>query len=426
MKKIFLSLLLFVFPFLASAYDAEINGIYFNLIKKARIAEVTYGNTYAYNSYPEYYSINIPEKITYEGVEYSVTSIGNSAFNGCKDLHYINIPNSISTIGEAAFSGCTNLLEVSIPNSVTSLKAHAFDGCSNLASISIPNTISSIEDGLLAGCTSLVSVTFPDNVTRIGGSAFQNCKSLDYINIPNTVTYIGPCAFLGCSGLYNIIIPNSISILYERTFEGCTNLKRVNIPNTIIIIGDYVFHQCSSLRYVTIPNNVIKLGIYSFNGCSSLKEIVIGKNVKEIGKNAFAGCHNLELVTSLPDNIPITHGDAFLNSYIEYATLYVEESILNTYKNTMPWSQFGTILPIENVSGIEYYSNNELRVFACNGLINISGLDESKQIAIYQTDGKQVATAKAYNGSASVATNISKGTPVIVKIGEKAVKVVMQ
>lgn len=65
-------------------------------------------------------------------------------------------------------------------------------------------------------------------------------------------------------------------------------------------------------------------------------------------------------------------------------------------------------------------------VQANDGFVSVSGLNDSDRVAIYQIDGKQVATAKAYNGSASVATNISKGTPVIVKIGEKTVKVVMQ
>ena len=90
------------------------------------------------------------------------------------------------------------------------------------------------------------------------------------------------------------------------------------------------------------------------------------------------------------------------------------------------WSFFENIVEGEptGILTVSHSSNTDIQ--ANDGFINISGLGDSERVAIYQTDGKQVATAKAYNGSASVATNISRGTPVIVKIGEKAVKVVMQ
>jgi hypothetical protein len=95
-----------------------------------------------------------------------------------------------------------------------------------------------------------------------------------------------------------------------------------------------------------------------------------------------------------------------------------------TAVGTLCW--IDTTPTTEGITGIAQIPARAVFVQANDGFINISGLGDSERVAIYQTDGKQVATAKAYNGSASVAINISKGTPVIVKIGEKAVKVVMQ
>lgn len=126
----------------------------------------------------------------------------------------------------------------------------------------------------------------------------------------------------------------------------------------------------------------------------------------------------MENVCTIPEN-------CFSEYVYNNATLYVPQGTLSDYNNTDYWYYFINIVEGEP-TGIEKASLSRVKVIANDGFISISDIDESKQIAIYQTDGKQVATAKAYNGSASVATNISRGTPVIVKIDEKAVKVVMQ
>ena len=107
MKKIsfatlLLTLLLSMMSTNTFAYNAEIDGIYYNLID-GKYAEVTYKDD-NYNSYSG--DVVIPEKITYKGVEYPVKSIGEGAFNGCSRLTSITIPNSVTSIGQGAFLYC--------------------------------------------------------------------------------------------------------------------------------------------------------------------------------------------------------------------------------------------------------------------------------------------------------------------------------
>ena len=59
----------------------------------------------------------------------SVTSIGESAFNGCYNLTSVTIPDGVTTIGTYAFGYCNNLKKVVIPESVNEIGYHAFNNC---------------------------------------------------------------------------------------------------------------------------------------------------------------------------------------------------------------------------------------------------------------------------------------------------------
>ena len=59
----------------------------------------------------------------------SVTSIGDSAFWGCRSLSDIVIPSSVTSIGDSAFGDCSSLSKIVIPSSVTSIGDCAFDNC---------------------------------------------------------------------------------------------------------------------------------------------------------------------------------------------------------------------------------------------------------------------------------------------------------
>lgn len=56
--------------------------------------------------------LTIPESVTYGGISYPVTSIGNKAFFFCSGLTSVTIPNSVTSIGDMAFLGCSGLTRI--------------------------------------------------------------------------------------------------------------------------------------------------------------------------------------------------------------------------------------------------------------------------------------------------------------------------
>ena len=122
--------------------------------------------------------IIIPNSVLYDGKNYPVTSIADSAFLWNLHLKEITIPNSVTTIGDGAFDGCSNLTEVTIPNSVTTIGDRAFDGCSDLTEVTIPNSVTTIGDWAFYNCYGLTIVTIGNSVTTIGDGvqwAFREC-----------------------------------------------------------------------------------------------------------------------------------------------------------------------------------------------------------------------------------------------------------
>ena len=358
MKRNILLLLVALLPMVANAYNAEINGIYYNLYDGPK-ATVTYKNI-NYNSYSG--TVVIPRSVTYNGTTYSVTSIGNSAFKDCRSLTSVTIPNSVTSIGSSAFYGCRSLTSVTIPESVTSIGSDAFKDCRSLTSVTIPNSVTSIgsnafgycsgltsvtlesntivsaarsssssmasifgnqvEEYIIGnnvtsigsyafyGCSSLPSITIPEGVTSIGSYAFEYCSGLTSITIPNSVTSIGSSAFYGCSSLTSVTIPEGVTAISDGTFSGCSNLTSITIPEGVTSIGNSAFKDCRSLTSVTIPNSVTSIGSNAFSGCSNLTSITIPKGVTSIGSYAFEYCSGLTSIT-IPESVTSIGSSAF-------------------------------------------------------------------------------------------------------------------
>ena len=292
------------------AHDFEVDGIYYNIISdKDKSVEITYNSS---NSDQYIGSVTIPSSVSYNGVTYSATSIGNYAFDGCTGLISVTIPNTVTSIGFSAFSNCSKLISVTIGNSVTSIGSTAFRCCYKLTDVTIPNSVTSIGEAAFNYCTSLTSVTIPNSVTSIGEAAFYGCSKLTKVTISNSVTSIEKYVFYGCSGLASVTIPNSVTSIGAEAFESCDGLTSVTIPNSVTSIGDMAFYDCTGLTSVIIGNSVSSIGDMAFNYCTSLTSIVVESEnttydsrdncnaiIETTSNTLIQGCKNSTLPNSL-------------------------------------------------------------------------------------------------------------------------------
>ena len=293
-------------------------------------------------------------------VKYGITSIGESAFLGCRGMTELTLPNSVTSIGGNAFEGCSGLTELILPNSVTSIGNAAFVDCSGLTELILPNSVTSIGGNAFEGCSGLTELTLPNGVRSIGDSAFSGCSGLTELTLPNGVRSIGDCAFYGCSGLTELILPNSVRSIGDIAFTYCSGLEKITVEsgnscydsrdNCNSIIDTEFNTLIVGCKNSVIPNSVTSIGYYAFYGCSGLTELTLPDSVASIGDGAFICCSDLSKITSLAEIPPVCGSGVFDRVNKTNCELIVPIVSVTAYKQAEVWNEFSNI---RGFSGVE-------------------------------------------------------------------------
>ncbi len=149
----------------------------------------------------------------------SVRWIDGSAFRSCSGLTSITVESGnseyhsagnclIETQSKTLILGCKNSV-IPTDDSVTSIGQSAFEGCNGLTSITIPDSVTNIGDSAFKGCSNLTSVTIGNGIKNIDSYVFCNCTNLTEINYNGTKAEWNAIkkdyAWNGNTGDYNII-----------------------------------------------------------------------------------------------------------------------------------------------------------------------------------------------------------------------------
>ena len=387
--------------------------------------------------------IIIPEKVKgNDGVEYVVTSLGASCFEGCSGLTSITIPSSVTSLSESCFKGCSGLASITIPSSITSLGESCFSGCRGLTSITIPSSIKSLGKECFYVCAALTSITIPSSVTSLGASCFWECRGLTSITIPSSVTSLGENCFAYCTSLTSITIPSSIISFSWGCFYGCSGLETVYFKGKKCN-SNYAYLKIPTISIIMVPTEYLQgykdaFGpdykyIYAWNpdetgdGNKPVTQCSTPSISYESGKLMFA-CettgakyHYTITDTDITSDALSENGEVSLSAAYNISVYATADGYKASDKAeaTLYWVNAN----LDTGTNINMVKTRGVVASAHDGIITLSGLDNGEVVKFYATDGKYLGSSVAANGAASYAVNESL---VIAKVGKDSIKIAMK
>ena len=348
-KKAFISSLLVFFALTGMAQTTFTVGDLNYRVNDDNVTVTVTGHVDGYNATGP---LVIPESVRYEGRDYAVTVIGNTAFMYCFYLTSLTLPNSVTTIEEGAFAYCSGFTgDLVIPNSVVTIEPSAFFTCYSFdGDLVIGSSVAVIGDYAFDDCNGLHGVlSIPSNVTSIGTDAFRYCAFSGMTVDPANTVFDSreDCnaiivtstneLFVGCA---NTVIPNTVTSIGENAFCGLNGLTSIDIPDSVTSIGAGAFSFCFDLTGdLTIPNSVTTIGAGAFFQCSGFDgTLTIGESVTFIGDYAFRQCSNftgaVSLATTPPELGNEPGWDCVVFQYFGHPILTVPYGCAEAYQNS--------------------------------------------------------------------------------------------
>ena len=259
---------------------------------------------------------------------------------------YLSVQNPLYYAGHLYLNG-TELTDVVVPDGIENLSFHAFEGYIAMTSLVIPDAVKRIEGSLSYGFSKLPNLKSVRIGKGLESMVIGDCAALTSVKVGDGSIDI---SISGCPLLTDIQIDNAKKVTIRR----CDNLSVISPKN----INTEAFNL-SSLNKITklqISDNTSSIYV---SDCPNLTTIVLGMGIKDNYNGLrVSGCKELTDVYN-PMFTPLKNVTSYGFSndcQIGYATLHVQESAIESYKATEPWSKFGNIVALK--SGDPGYIDN--------------------------------------------------------------------
>jgi hypothetical protein len=318
----------------------------------------------------------IPETVTYMGFDYTVTEVGDRAFQRCSGLTgTLTFPTTMRIIGVSAFAQCTGFTELVLPEGLLEIREMAFRDCTGFTgTLDFPETVTHIKYGSFNRCTGFSGdLVLPNSVREVGNTqdysyfygqgfistfadcfdhlvlsqsldtigygcfsncerltghlvmpeglkavhneAFYSCFGLTGLTLNDSLVHIGRMAFEGCGFTGTLAIPENVE-LASFAFSQCNGIEALALPHHLSFVESgemgYVFGYCRGLVTLDIPEGWTETGDYTFTGCYNLQQVHLPESLTTINTNTFSSCTLLEEI-NIPESVTEIGDAAFMS-----------------------------------------------------------------------------------------------------------------
>ena len=281
--------------------------------------------------------IDIPDTVTKDNIDYTVTVIGNNAFESL-NVSSVFIPATVTSIGPFAFRFCKFLATVT------------FAEDSQLKSIGLAAFY-----GTEQAYPKFKEIKIPDSVEAIGNAAFRYCQNLERIALPSALQTLSNVTFYGCTALSEVTFPASLETIQVGAFGYCRNLSEVELPASLKTIQSYVFGGCSDLKtvsydgsleqwnHITANNDVLGYSCPSLVTDDYTAQFILVENdlpdhfPKTVTITKYTGTESTVILPSTISNWPVTKiGEDALKDNTTITSVTIPASVTEIGKLTAP------------------------------------------------------------------------------------------
>ena len=247
------------------------------------------------------------------------TIIPDYAFYACRGLEVVALPEATVEIGDFSFYGCEGLAYITTADTaLTTLGEHAFAGCVRLLNMTLPDTVAYMGEGMLEGCGKLESLTIP----FVGGSADDSSAESAYLGYVFGASHYTFTAGYIPASLITVTVSEGCTAIPANAFFECASIREIHIPEGVTTVGRRAFYGCEGLNAMTLPDSVVSVGDDAFYGCIRMQTFVGGAGLTELGVQSFMGCLSLITVT-LPKTVTTLPNSCF-SGCLSLTTLIAE------------------------------------------------------------------------------------------------------